>query len=112
MSDLSTSTLMSAENLNIVTCVVQRGGANEIVAAALTAGASGATYYKGQGTGARQKLGEILSELIIPEKDIVTVIVDDNNLDNVFKAVVEAGRIEKKGRGIAYSHKLDKAVGM
>ena len=100
------------DDLNAITCVVQRGMANEIVAAALSSGASGATYYQGQGTGTRQKLGEILSELIIPEKDIINVIVSDDNLDEVFAAIVEAGNLEKKGRGIAYSYKIDKAVGV
>ena len=108
MNKLSTR----VDNLHVITCVVQRGGANEIISAALTAGASGATYYKGQGTGTRQKLGEILSELIIPEKDIIMILVKDHNLDTVFAAVVEAGRLEKKSRGIAYSHKIENAIGM
>jgi nitrogen regulatory protein PII len=100
------------DGLNLITCVVQRGFANEIISAAISAGAAGATYYKGHGTGSRQKLGEILSGLIIPEKDIITIIIDDDKKDAVFKAITEAGLLEKLGRGVAYSHKIDTAVGI
>ena len=48
--------------LNLITCIVQRGKAENVIDAALKAGAPGATYYYGRGTGVRQKLG-ILSKL-------------------------------------------------
>ena len=59
-------------DLSLITCIVQRGRAEKVVDAALKAGAPGATYYYGRGTGVRQKLG-VLSKLIVPEKDLLTV---------------------------------------
>ena len=57
-------------NLNLITCIVQRGRAEKVVDAALKAGAPGATHFYGRGTGVRQKLG-VLSKLIVPEKEII-----------------------------------------
>ena len=98
--------------LNLITCVVQRGRDKEIISAAINAGAEGATYYRGQGTGGRQKLGSVLSELIDPEKDIITFIVDEAITDAVFDAVYAAGLLAKVGRGVVYVHKLDRVAGI
>ena len=99
-------------DLYLITCIVQKGMANEIVSTALEAGASGATYYSGRGTGVRQKLGKILSGLIVPEKDIIQIVISAERKNAVFSAITEAGVLEKKGRGIAYMQILDKVVGV
>ena len=97
-------------DLNLITCIVQRGRAEKVVDAALRAGAPGATYHYGRGTGVRQKLG-VLSKLIVPEKEIITIVTKDSQTDSVFDAVVKAGKLDKKGQGFAYIHKLDRAIG-
>ena len=98
------------KDLNLITCIVQRGRAEKVVDAALKAGAPGATYYYGRGTGVRQKLG-VLSKLIVPEKEIILIVTKANQTDSVFDAVIKAGKLEKKGQGFAYIHKIDRAVG-
>lgn len=97
-------------NLNLITCIVQRGRAEKVVDAALKAGAPGATYYYGRGTGVRQKLG-VLSKLIVPEKEIILIVTKESQTDSIFDAVVKAGKLDKKGQGFAYIHKLDRAIG-
>ncbi len=42
---------------SLITCVVQRGKADDIVNAARGAGAQGATIYYGHGTGVHERLG-------------------------------------------------------
>jgi len=98
------------KDLNLITCIVQRGRAEKVVDAALKAGAPGATYYYGRGTGVRQKLG-VLSKLIVPEKEIILIVTKVNRTDSVFDAVIKAGKLDKKGQGFAYIHKIDRAVG-
>ena len=98
------------KDLNLITCIVQRGRAEKVVDAALKAGAPGATYYYGRGTGVRQKLG-VLSKLIVPEKEIILIVTKENQTDSVFDAVIKAGKLYKKGQGFAYIHKIDRAVG-
>src|SRR5210317_956907 len=97
-------------DLNLITCIVQRGRAKKVVDAALLAGAPGATYYYGRGTGVRQKLG-VLSKLIVPEKEIIQIVIKENMADKVFDAIVKAGKLDKKGQGFAYIHKIDRAIG-
>ena len=97
-------------NLNLITCIVQRGRAEKVVDAALKAGAPGATYYYGRGTGVRQKLG-VLSKLIVPEKEIIQIVAKESQTDAIFDAVIEAGKLNKKGQGFAYIHKIDRAIG-
>jgi len=98
------------KDLNLITCIVQRGRAEKVVDAALKAGAPGATYYYGRGTGVRQKLG-VLSKLIVPEKEIILIVTKVSRTDSVFDAVIKAGKLDKKGQGFAYIHKIDRAVG-
>ena len=98
------------DDLNLITCIVQRGRADKVVDAALKAGAPAATYYYGRGTGVRQKLG-VLSKLIVPEKEIILIVIKENQTDAVFEAVIKAARLDKKGQGFAYIHKIDRAIG-
>ena len=97
--------------LNLITCIVQRGKAENVIDAALMAGAPGATYYYGRGTGVRQKLG-ILSKLIVPEKEVILIVTKGGDqTEKVFDAIIKAGKLDKKGQGFAYIHKIDRAVG-
>ena len=98
------------KDFNLITCIVQRGRAEKVVDAALMAGAPGATYYFGRGTGVRQKLG-VLSKLIVPEKEIILIVTKQEQTDAIFDAVVKAGKLDKKGQGFAYVHKIDRAIG-
>jgi len=101
---------MESVNPNLITCIVQRGEADKVVAAAMAAGAQGATMYYGRGTGVREKLG-FSGMFIKPEKEIVLIITKDEQTDAVFNAVVKAAQLDKKGQGFAFLHKLDRAVG-
>ncbi len=98
------------KDLNQITCIVQRGRAEKVVAAALKAGAPGATYYYGRGTGVRQKLG-VLAKLIVPEKEIILIVTKESQTDAVFEAIIKAGKLDKKGQGFAYIHKIERAIG-
>ena len=97
--------------LNLITCIVQRGKAETVVDAALKAGAPGATYYYGRGTGVRQKLGSVLAKLIVPEKEIILIVTKGDQTKTVFDAVIKAARLKSKGQGFAYIHKIERAIG-
>jgi nitrogen regulatory protein PII len=97
-------------NPNLITCIVQRGEADKVVDAAIEAGAEGATIYFGRGTGVRQKLG-FAGRFIKAEKEIILIVTKVEETDAVFNAVVRAARLDQKGQGFAFLHKLDRAVG-
>ncbi len=99
-----------SEKPNLITCVVQRGKADTVVDAALEAGAEGATIYYGRGRGIREKIG-LLGRFIKPEKEVVLIIVCQEQTDQVFDAVVGAAELEEPGKGFAFLHSLDRAIG-
>ena len=99
------------DKLNLITCVVQRGRADEMVKEALAAGAQGATMFYGRGTGVRERLG-ILAQFIVPEKEIVLIVTKAEQTEQVFERVVEIGRLREKGQGLAYIQKVEQAVGL
>ncbi|HIJ78021.1 MAG: P-II family nitrogen regulator [Desulfobulbaceae bacterium] len=101
---------MESVNPNLITCIVQRGESNKVVDAAMAAGAQGATLYYGRGTGIREKLG-FAGRFIKPEKEIILIITKDEQTSAVFDAVVSAAQLDQPGRGFAFLHKLDRAVG-
>lgn len=101
---------MQTVSPNLITCIVERGKADKVVAAAKKSGAEGATIFYGRGTGIREALG-IRGRFIRPEKEIILIVTKHEQTDEVFNAVVKAANIDKKGNGFAFLHSLDRAVG-
>lgn len=99
------------DELNLITCIVQRGKADEVVKAALAAGAQGATMFYGRGTGVRERLG-VLAQFIVPEKEIILIVTKGADSARVFEAAVTTGRLREKGQGFAFVQKVEQAVGL
>jgi nitrogen regulatory protein P-II 1 len=95
---------------NLITCIVQRGKANKVVEAAREAGAEGATIFYGRGMGVRETLG-LRGRFIKPQKEIILIVTKSEQTEAVFDAVVKAAQLDKKGRGFAFQHALDRAIG-
>ena len=93
----------------LITCIVQRGNADAIVAAAQTAGAQGATVHFGRGSGVRERLG-VLGVAVEVEKEIVNIVVSSEQADRVFDAMYLAGNLDTPGMGIMYMTPLEKAA--
>ncbi len=96
-------------DVSMITCVVQRGKADSVVQAAQDAGAQGATIYYGYGSGVRERLG-ILGLAIDVEKEIITTLVADDQVDRIFERMYFAAEMDIPGAGIIYITKLDKAA--
>jgi len=99
--------LIVMTDASLITCVVQRGKADAIVSAARGAGVQGATIYYGRGTGVRERLG-LLGLTVEAEKEIITIIVANDQLDHIFEKIYLAGEIDTPGMGVIYVTKLDK----
>ena len=95
---------------NLITCVVQRGKADDLVKEALKAGAAGATMYFARGTGVRERLG-LLGSFIQPEKEVVFIIAKPEETDTLFDTIVKKARLDKPGNGIAFVQPLTRVVG-
>ena len=106
---------MSQRNLtvltdaNLITCIVEKGQADNIVKAAREAGAQGATVYYARGSGVRERLG-ILGVAVEVEKEIINIVVSSDQSDYVFEKMYLAGKLDTPGKGFIYITPLDKAA--
>jgi nitrogen regulatory protein PII len=96
-------------DVTLITCIVQRGIAEDIVHAAQEAGATGATIYYARGEGVRERLG-ILALAVEAEKEVIIVAVADDQADHIFERMFIAGELDTPGMGFIYMTKLDKAA--
>ena len=93
-------------DVKLVTCVLQNGLAEEVLEAAKNAGAQGATVSYGRGTGIRDRMG-ILGVTIDEQKEILRIIVSEDQAERVFEAIYLAGELDTPGKGIMYISPLE-----
>ncbi len=98
-------------DLDLITCIVQRGKADAVWAAARNAGAGGATIFFARGTGVRERLG-FLGVAIMPEKEVIMVVSHPGATERIFQAIVKAGQLNLAGQGIAYVQKINRCAGL
>ena len=96
--------------LKMIIAIVQRGKADTVVGAAIKAGAPAATVLFGRGQGMRERLGP-LGVAIQPEKEIILVILEEWLSEQVLRAMVSAGNLDKAGVGFVFEVPVEKAVG-
>ncbi|MCK5167084.1 MAG: P-II family nitrogen regulator [Rhodospirillaceae bacterium] len=96
-------------DLSLITCIVQRGIADIITKAARNVGAQGATIHFAKGMGIRERLG-ILGVAVDVEKEIINIVVSNDQVERVFERMYFAGNLDTPGMGIMYVTPLDKAA--
>lgn len=105
---MSTKEVIVLTDVSLITCIVQRGMADEIVTAAQEAGAQGATIFYARGGGVRERLG-ILGLAVEVEKEVINIVVADDQVDRVFEKMYVAGKLDTPGMGFIYVTPLEKA---
>jgi len=96
-------------DVQLITCIVQRGLGDTIVHAAQEAGAQGATILYAKGSGVRERLG-ILGVAVEVEKEVVNIVVSSDQVDTVFNNIYLAGQLDTPGMGFMYVTPLEKAA--
>jgi len=96
-------------DVELITCIVQKGWADKIVAAAYEAGAQGATIHYAQGSGVKERLG-VFGVAVDSEKEVIYIVVSEEQSNRVFDAVYLAGKLDTPGMGFVYVKKLEKAA--
>jgi nitrogen regulatory protein P-II 1 len=95
-------------DLNLITCIVQKGAADDIVKAAVEAGVQGATIHYARGTGIRERLG-LLGVAVESEKEVINIMVSAEMTDMVFETLYFAGKLDTPGMGIIFVMPISKA---
>jgi len=95
-------------DVELITCILQKGLADKITKVAIEAGAQGATIHYAQGSGVREKLG-ILGVAVEAEKEVLQIIVSTEQVDRIFDAIYLAAELDTPGMGFMYVTRLEKA---
>ena len=93
--------------LRLITCIVEKGRGEDVAMAAQEAGAKGATYFDGMGTGVRQSV--LIA--IAPEKEVVLVVTKDKETKAVYNAMIRKGGLNNPGKGFIFVSRLEHAFG-
>jgi len=93
----------------MIVAIVQRGKADRPIKAALKAGAESAVAFFGRGMGIRERLG-LLGLAVEPEKEIVMIVVPEEDAERVVRAMVRAGDLDQPGVGFLFVLPVDEVV--
>lgn len=96
---------------DLIVTIVNKGTCQTIIKASKKAGAEGGTIIMGRGTGIRENK-TLLGIPIEPEKEIVLTIVPSDMTEKVLSAIVEDGKLNQPGAGIAFVLDLKKVTGI
>jgi nitrogen regulatory protein PII len=96
-------------NLIGIFCIVQKDKAEQIAIAAIRAGSHGPTVVYGQGRGISERLG-LMRIAISPEKELIRVIVDHYDVEAIFEAMVQEGKLNTPGMGFIYTMPVEKGL--
>lgn len=90
---------------DMITVIVNKGYADDIMFAARKAGATGGTVINARGT-AREDDEKFFGVHIVPEKDMLIIVVDSDKKDQVMKSISEVKCLKEAGMGIAFSSEV------
>lgn len=86
----------------MITVIVNKGYADDVMAAARKAGAGGGTVLNARGT-ARENDERFFGMHIVPEKEMLIIVVPKEKKSDVLSAIQETKCLKEPGMGIAYS---------
>lgn len=90
----------------MITVIVNKGYADDVMAAARTAGAGGGTVVTARGT-AREDDARFFGMHIVPEKEMLIIVVPTAKKAAVMDAIRSVRCLKEPGMGIAYSSPVE-----
>ena len=91
------------EKYEAINIIVNKGYAEDAMAAARKAGAGGGTIIGARGT-AKEGDATFFGVEIVPEKEMLMILVPHDKKDDVVQAVSSLACFEKAGSGIIFSN--------
>lgn len=95
----------------LITTIVDRGKAEEVVEAANGAGAKGGTIMKARGSGTSET-ARVFNMEIEPEKEMVLILSKEETTDQIVNSIRSALDIDQPGKGILYIQEVGKTFGV
>ena len=89
------------DSYQMISVIVNKGYADDAMAAARKAGAGGGTIISARGT-AKEGDAKFLGMEIVPEKDLLIIVVPAEKCSQIVQAIKELPCMEKAGSGIIF----------
>ncbi len=94
-----------------ITVIVDKGRAEDVIDAAVRAGARGGTIFNARGSGVHET-GRLFSMDVEPEKEIVLMVSEEDRTDAIVDAVREKLRLDEPGNGILFVQEVACVLGI
>ena len=91
--------------------IVDRGKAEDVIDAAVSAGSKGGTIINARGSGIHET-SKIFNMEIEPEKEIVLILSENELTDKITSAIREKTKIDQPGQGIIFVQDVQDAYGL
>ena len=86
----------------LVTVIVEKGYADDVMAEAREAGAKGGTVVNGHGT-ANEYDAIFCGVHLVPEKEILFIVAEEETVDEIKKRISSMDCLCEKGMGVMFS---------
>ena len=101
MSEISGGKAMNQNDYEMINVIVNKGYAEDAMAAARKAGAKGGTIIGARGT-AKEGDAKFFGMEIVPEKEMLMILVPCNQKEEIIASIKELSCFEKAGSGIIF----------
>lgn len=98
--------MANEKSLELITVILNKGYADDAMAAARKAGAGGGTVINARGT-AREEDAKFFGMQIVPEKEMLLIVVETQKKEDVFNAIKTLPCLAEPGSGIAFCSEVN-----
>ncbi len=98
------------KDLIAITCISQRGSAEEIARGAMQAGSPSPAISFGYGHGIRDRLNFMLQLAINPKKELLEVVVGSAEAERIFEIMVDRGKLDQPAMGFISTRHVEKGL--
>lgn len=96
---------------HLITAIVERGNAEDVIEAAETAGSQGGTILNGRGSGINET-SRLFNMDIEPEKEVVWIISQVGDSEAIVTSIRQRLRMDEPGQGIIFTQVLSDVYGL
>lgn len=98
-------------NFKLITTIVDKGRAEDVVEFARLGGAKGGTVIGARGSGAHEHCKVFYID-IEPEKEVVMILAEEELVESIINSINSNMHIEESGKGIIFLQDVSKAYGV
>jgi nitrogen regulatory protein PII len=95
----------------MITTIVDRGKAEDVIHAAKSAGSKGGTIIHARGSGVHET-EKLFNMEISPEKEVVVIIAETELVSQIIEQIRQEMNLDDPGKGIIFTQSIENAYGL